>query len=84
MLLVTKKKNRNPLHVKEIPPLRILEESGKQLNKILKTNATAAVDFKNVGVFNIQSLRALKQIHQVIQIKREVEFEKKWIPKAFG
>lgn len=70
----------DPLGVEKLPPLSIIQEiEGEFRNK-----SALVVKFPLYGNFDREGVRILKRFHRLKVLRKEVEFEKKWLQSTFS
>ena len=71
----------DPTQVSAIPPQSVLSEIEGELN----TNNSSRVCFKipGYGIFDREGIRVLGRFHEIKSLKRQVQFEEKWLKQAF-
>lgn len=70
----------DPLGVEKLPPLSIIQEiEGEFRNK-----SALVVKFPLYGNFDREGVQILKRFHRLKVLRKEVEFEKKWLQSTFS
>ena len=72
----------DPLKVDRLPPLSIIDEIMKEFRE--RENSNLVVLFPSYGTFNKDGVRVLQRFHRLKNIRREVQFETKWLQSTFG
>jgi len=70
----------DPLGVEKLPPLSIIHEIEEEFRK----NSDLVVSFPLYGNFDRERVRILKRFHRLKGLRKEVQFEEKWIQSTFS
>lgn len=70
----------DPLGVEKLPPLSIIQEIEGEFRK----KSALVVKFPLYGNFDREGVRILKRFHRLKVLRKEVEFEKKWLQSTFS
>ena len=72
----------DPTQVLVLPPQSVLSEIDEKLNK--SNTAPLFFKFPGYGIFDREGIRVLGRFHLVKSLKRQVQFEEKWLKQAFN
>ena len=72
----------NPTQVTAIPPQSVLSEIEGELNK--SNSSQVCFKFPGYGIFDREGIRVLGRFHEIKSLKRQVQFEEKWLKQAFS
>jgi len=70
----------DPVGVKKLPPLSIIHEIEEEFRK----KSDLVVKFPLYGNFDREGVRILKRFHRLKGLRKEVQFEKKWLQSTFS
>ncbi|KAK3742604.1 hypothetical protein QZH41_006381 [Actinostola sp. cb2023] len=71
----------NALKVNRLPPYSTLEAAAEEFRR--NNDSAFFIQFKSFGTFDRQGIRHLQRFHRLKQLRKEVEFEEKWLENAF-
>ena len=72
----------DPLQVDKLPPLSVIDEISKEFRAGKHTDLV--VKFPLYGNFDKDGVRILQQFHRLKCLRRDVQFEKKWLQSTFS
>ena len=72
----------DPTQVTAIPPQSVLSEIEGELNK--SNSSQVCFKFPGYGIFDREGIRVLGRFHEIKSLKRQVQFEEKWLKQAFS
>ncbi|KAJ7377450.1 Cysteine-type peptidase [Desmophyllum pertusum] len=73
----------DPIMVKRLPPLSVLEKIANKLTSASNGKPTLVAQIPSYGDFNIDGIRILQRFHRLKCLHAAVTFEIKWLKTAF-